>query len=76
MPNDGEVDQILGTLKNPPLDMREFVALDKALQRTWGELVNNLAKLSKLDEHNLLKKRKLDEAEDEFSHKKDCTEIT
>ena len=32
------------------LPLRELLGLDKAFQTTRGELVNNLAKLSKLDE--------------------------
>ena len=37
----------------------------KALERSRGELANNLAKLSELDEHIALEERKLEEAPDE-----------
>ena len=60
-----DVDRVMDTINDPPLPMRELVALDKALQRTRGELVNNLAKLAELDEHIGLEKRKLEEAEDD-----------
>lgn len=52
------------------LPLRELQGLDEALQRTRGELVNNLAKLTALDEHIAMEKRKLGEAGDEFSRRR------
>ena len=49
------------------LDLREIQSLDRTLQTIRGELTNSLAKLTELDKHVALKKRKLNEAEDEFS---------
>ena len=51
------------------LPMRELIGLDQALQRTCGELVNNLAKLSTLDNRIALEKRKASKARDEFSRR-------
>lgn len=62
---DAEIDEVLGTMDDPPLNIREIRGLDKALQRVRGELVNNLAKLSELDAHIQREKIKLAEAEDE-----------
>lgn len=59
-----------GTMHDPPLNLREIRGLDKAMQTIRGELTNNLAKLSELDDHIALEKRKLDEAEDEFSRRR------
>ena len=47
--NAHRVDEILNTISDPPLNLRELRGLDQALQRTRGELVNNLAKLTELD---------------------------
>ena len=60
---DEDIDEILGTLDDPPLTLREIRGLDKALQTIRGELTNNLAKLTELDDHIALEKRKLDEAD-------------
>ena len=60
---DTQIDEVLGTLDDPPLTLREIRGLDKALQTIWGELTNNLAKLTELDDHIALEKRKLDEAD-------------
>ena len=49
------------------LTFRELQGLDKALQRTRGELANNLAKLTDLDKDIAKERRKLDEAGDEIS---------
>ncbi len=67
---DADVNKILGTFDDAPLNLRELQGLDKALQRIRGELVNNLAKLTELDDHIALEKRKLDEAPDEFSRRR------
>ena len=58
-----QIDEVLGTLDDPPLTLREIRGLDKALQTIRGELTNNLAKLTELDDHIALEKRKLDEAD-------------
>ena len=47
------------------LTLRESQGLDKALQTTRGELVNNLAKLTELDKDIARNERKLQETEDE-----------
>ena len=60
---DTQIDQVLGTIDDPPFDLRELRGLDKALQTIRGEHTNNLAKLTKLDDHIALEKRKLDEAD-------------
>ncbi len=73
-----EHETALKTITDPPLDtsglrasIRELRGLDKAIQNIRGELTNNLAKLSELDNHIAQEKRKL-EAEDldEFSRRR------
>ena len=54
------------------LALRELQGLDKALQSTRGELVNNLAKLTELDKEITKEKQKLQLAEDDIS-KRDIT---
>ena len=49
----------------PPMTQREFLGVCRALETIRGEHTNNLAKLSELDEHIALERRKLDEAPDE-----------
>ena len=51
------------------LTLRELQGLDKALQRTRGELINNLSKLTELDKDITRQKQKLQEAEDETSQR-------
>ena len=51
------------------LTLRELQGLDKALQRTRGELTNNLSKLTELDKDITRQKQKLQEAEDETSQR-------
>ena len=51
------------------LTLRELQGLDKALQRTRGELTNNLSKLTELDKDIARQKQKLQEAEDETSQR-------
>lgn len=72
---DAEIDQVLSTMQDPPLNLRELRGLDKAMQRVRGELTNNLAKLSELDESIAAEKQKLDEAGDEFSRKRAAERI-
>ena len=50
---------------NPPLPMREILALNESLQSIRGELVNNLAKLSELDKHIEYEKQKLADIDDD-----------
>ena len=67
---DADVNVLLGTLNDPPLNLREIRGLDKALQTIRGELTNNLAKLTQLDDHIALERQKLDAGDiDEFSRR-------
>ena len=50
--------------QNTDLDMREFLAIDKALQSIKGELYNNTAKLSELDKRIKQNTAKVKEIED------------
>ena len=50
---------------DPPLPMREIIALNESLQSIRGELVNNLAKLSELDKHIEYEKQKLADIDDD-----------
>jgi hypothetical protein len=69
--SDEQVTAALSTMESPPLNLRELRGLDRALQTIRGELVNNLAKLSDLDNHITLEKQKLeDAANDEFSRRR------
>ena len=69
-------DEILGTAHNPVLNLWELRGLDGALQTIQGELTNNLAKISELDQHIDMEKRKLNEANsggvDEFTKHRIC----
>ena len=71
---DAKIDELLTTLDDPPLNLRELRGLDRALQTIRGELTNNLAKLTQLDDHITMEKRKLDEADsggiDEFARRR------
>ena len=71
---DAEINEILGTMHTPPppLNLRELRGLDKAMQTIRGELTNNLAKLSPLDDHIALEQRKHAETEDvdEFTRRR------
>ena len=49
---------------NTDLDMREFLGIDKALQRLQGELKNNVGKLTEIDEHLEREIKKLVEIRD------------
>ena len=63
-----DTDELLGTTP-----IREIRGLDRALQRIRGELTNNLAKLSELDEHIAQEQQKLNEAGgdvDEFARRR------
>ena len=75
---DTDIDEILATSDDPVdphvedqnqiqqlgWNIRELRGLDQALQRVRGELTNNLAKLTELDEHIEREKEKLADAED------------
>ena len=65
---DADVNMLLWTLNDPPFNLCEIRGLDKALQTIRGELINNLAKLTQLDDHIALERQKLDAGDiDEFS---------
>ena len=68
------IDGVLETMNDPPLDMRELRGLDKALQTIRGEHINNLAKLSQLDKDIAKEEQKLSEADngqvDEFARRR------
>ena len=49
---------------NTDLDMREFLGIDKALQRIQGELKNNVGKLTEIDAHITRENNKLAEIRD------------
>ena len=55
----------LQTIEDPPLPMREIMALNESLKSVRGELVNNLAKLSALDDRIEYEKQKLADADDD-----------
>ena len=59
------VQNILAVLTSEGYTTRDILGMCKALERSRGELTNNLAKLSELDEHIALEKRKLEEAPNE-----------
>ena len=49
----------------PPMTQREFLGICRALETIWGELTNNLAKLTELDKNIASEEHKLEEAPDE-----------
>ena len=58
MSNEDVIDSISKIIKttneiavNTDLDMREFLGIDKALQRISGEYANNISKLTEIDAH-------------------------
>ena len=59
------VQNILAVLTSEGYTTRDILGMCKALERSRGELTNNLAKLSELDEHIALEKRKLEETPNE-----------
>jgi len=70
--SDEELNNVLSTIDDPHLDtsglassIRELRGLDKALQTIRGEAVNNLAKLTELDEHIAREQNKLKLTDDE-----------
>ena len=54
--------------QNTDLDMREFLGNDKALQTKQGELVNNTAKLTKIDKRIKKNNKKFREGEDDHTN--------
>ena len=46
-----KIDEIIQSVDEPPLPLREIYGLNMALQSIYGELTNNIAKLGELDEH-------------------------
>ena len=52
-------------MSDPPLNIRELRGLDKVMQSIRGELVNNLAKLSNIDEQILRETEKLKSTNDD-----------
>lgn len=63
--SNAEIDEILGSMSDPPLNIRELRGLDKVMQSIRGELVNNLAKLSNIDERILRETQKLKSTNDD-----------
>ena len=59
---------------NTDLDMREFLAIDRALQRVQGEIRNNLGKLSELDQQLAKDREKLEEIKDDCSYSDELKE--
>ena len=57
--------KIIAVLTSEGYTPRNIIGMCKSLERSRGELINNLAKLSELDEHIALEKRKLEEAPNE-----------
>ena len=50
------------------LDMREFLAIDKALQSIQGELLNNTAKLTEINKRIRRDTKKLEEVQDDRTY--------
>ena len=72
MLTDTKVNEILGTINNPPLPVWEILWLNKMLQTICGELTNNLAKLTKLEELITKDKRKLVQVNDSDEFNRCC----
>ena len=51
--------------QNIDLDMREFLGIDKALQSTQGELLNNTSKLTEINKRIKRDTEKLEEVEND-----------
>ena len=54
--------------QNTDLDMREFLGIDKALQSTQGEIVNNTSKLIEIDKHIKRDTKKMEEVENDSTY--------
>jgi len=59
-----QISQIMQSVDEPPLPLREIYGLNRALQTIRGELTNNIAKLGELDEHIKRERVKLVSAEE------------
>ena len=64
---EADIEAALGTMYDPPLSLREIRGLDKTMQTLRGEHTRNMAKLSELDSNIELEKKKMTEADDDFS---------
>lgn len=64
---ESQINEVLNTISESPLNLRELRGLDRRLQTFRGELTNNLSKLTELDKHIALEKLKLTEAEDDWA---------
>ena len=51
--------------KNTDLDMQKFLGIDKALQSTQGELLDNTSKLIEINKHIKRDTKKLEEVEND-----------
>ena len=56
------------TAQQTNLDMREFLAIDRALQNIQGELLNNSLKLAEIDKRIKMDTKKLKEVEDDSTY--------
>ena len=54
--------------QNTDLDMREFLGIDKALQSTQGEIVNNTSKLIEIDKRIKRDTKKMEEVENDSTY--------
>ena len=54
--------------KDTDLDMREILGIDKALQSTQGELLNNTSKLTKINKSIKRDTKKLEEVENNHTY--------
>ena len=62
--------KILAVLTSEGYTSRDILGMCKSLERSRGELINNLAKLSELDKDIALEERKLEETTDEAEKEK------
>ena len=53
-----EIDEILRTRGDPPLNLHEFKELDRTMQTIWGRPTNNIAKPPELNKQISIDKRK------------------
>ena len=60
--------EIRETSQNTDLDMREFLGIDKALQRIQGELLNNTSKLTQINKRIERDTKKLEEVENDSTY--------
>ena len=60
--------EIRETSQNTDLDMREFLGIDKVLQRIQGELLNNTSKLTQINKRIERDTKKLEEVENDSTY--------